>query len=170
MSPEVDEAALKLAALARHDSAGAAALSLARAKAAVPDRPGAVVIGCDQILVCGRTWYDKPADRQAARAQLQALRGRTHRLETAVVAVRDGAEIFHHVATPLLTMRAFSDRFLDTYLAEEGDAVLGSVGAYRLEGLGIHLFDAIDGDHSAILGLPLLPLLGFLRGCGIIPV
>jgi septum formation protein len=143
-------------------------LALARAKAAVADLPGAVVVGCDQILVSGETWFDKPADMAAARAQLQALRGRTHTLETACVAVRDGAEMFHHVATPRLTMRAFSDSFLDGYLAAEGGAVLGSVGAYRLEGRGIQLFDTIEGDYSAILGLPLLPFLGFLRGCGMI--
>ena len=150
--------------------AGDAALALARAKAAVPDCPGDIVIGCDQILVCGQTWYDKPADIIAARAQLQALRGQTHTLETAFVAVQDGHEIFHHLAAPRLTMRAFSDGFLDAYLAAEGDAILGSVGAYRLEGLGIQLFDTIAGDHSAILGLPLLPLLGFLRGIGMMAV
>jgi septum formation protein len=161
---------MKRVARLRQAAAGEAALALARAKAAVPDCPGAIVIGCDQILVCGQTWYDKPADMAAARAQLMALRGQTHTLETACVAMRNGAEIFHDVATPRLTMRAFSDGFLDAYLAAEGEAVLGSVGAYRLEGPGIQLFEQMEGDHSAILGLPLLPLLGFLRSCGIIAV
>jgi len=96
------------------------------------------------------------------------LRGRTHDLPTACVVWRDGAELFAHVAAPKLTMRRFSDAFLDDYVAAEGADLLGSVGAYRLEGIGIHLFEAIEGEHSAILGLPMLPLLGFLRACGII--
>ncbi len=130
--------------------------------------PGAMVIGCDQLLTCGTDWYDKPADLPSARRHLQALRGRTHTLETACIVMRDGDEIFTHLARPRLTMRAFSDVFLDVYLATEGDAILGSVGAYRLEGLGFHLFDTIEGEHSSILGLPMLPLLGFLRAQGMI--
>jgi septum formation protein len=127
------------------------------------------VIGCDQILVCDNVWYDKPADLAAARRQLLALRGRPHVLETATVVLRDGVEIWRHLASPKLTIRDFSEAFLDIYLAAEGERVLGSVGAYRLEGPGIQLFEAIEGDHIAILGLPLLPLLGFLRGCDMIP-
>jgi len=143
-------------------------MELARRKAGDVYHPGATVVGCDQLLVCGADWFDKPSGLPAARRQLQALRGQTHTLETACVVFRDGREIFSHIARPRLTMRAFSDAFLDAYLAVEGEAVLGSVGAYRLEGLGIQLFDRIEGDHSAILGLPMLPLLGFLRANGMI--
>jgi septum formation protein len=89
-------------------------------------------------------------------------------LVTAIVVLRDGVRIWHHVAHPRLVMRGFSDAFLDAYLAAEGEAVLGSVGAYRLEGLGAHLFDRIDGEHAAILGLPMLALLGFLRQHGVV--
>ncbi len=159
---------MKQSARARNAGAGDTALDLARRKAGTVYHPGAVVIGCDQLLVCGADWYDKPPDLPAARRQLQALRGRTHMLETACVAICDGREIFSHIVRPRLTMRAFSDAFLDAYLAAEGEAILGCVGGYRLEGLGIHLFDTIEGDHSAILGLPMLPLLGFLRASGMI--
>jgi len=165
----VDEDAVKREARVLGGSAEATALRLARLKAQAVGREGALVIGCDQILVCGGQWFDKPVSVEAAAVQLRALRGRSHMLATAMVALRGGAEVWHHVATPRLTMRGFSDAFLARYLAAEGAAVLGSVGAYRLEGLGVHLFDAMEGEHSAILGLPLLPLLGFLRGLGMLP-
>jgi len=164
----IDEADVKRAALAQQATAADTALLLARRKAEAVDQPGAVVIGCDQILVCNDLWYDKPPDLPAARRQLRSLRGQAHTLQTACVARRDDTELFSHVAAPRLFMRAFSDRFLDSYLAEEGEAILGSVGAYRLEGPGIQLFDRIEGDHTAILGLPMLPLLGFLRALGMI--
>jgi septum formation protein len=125
-----------------------------------------VVIGADQMLVCEGRWFDKPADMATARDQLLALRGRPHELVTAMVCWRHGERIWQHLAKPRLTMREFSEEFLDAYLAVEGEAVLGSVGAYRLEALGVQLFSAVDGEHSAILGLPLVPLLGFLRGHG----
>jgi septum formation protein len=167
---DIDEAALKRAAQADAAPAETAALRLAHAKAAhvAASEPDALVIGADQILVCNGTWFDKPPDLAAARAQLQTLRGRTHVLATAVVCHQGGARRWHHVALPRLTMRAFSDAFLDTYLALEGDHVLGSVGAYRLEGPGVHLFEAVEGDHAAILGLPLLPLFAFLRRIGVL--
>jgi septum formation protein len=98
---------------------------------------------------------------------LQALRGRSHTLVTAVLCQQGDQRLWHHVARPKLTMRNFSDAFLVDYLQAEGMALTGSVGAYRLEGLGIHLFDRIDGEHSAILGLPLLALLGFMRQLGL---
>jgi septum formation protein len=171
----VDEAALKEACQAEGIPAEDAAIILAEAKAERIARrvPDALVIGGDQLLVCrmedGRErWFDKPADMAAARAQLQALRGKTHRLVTATVAWRNGARIWQDVTSPRLTMRAFSDVFLDAYLAAEGDALLASVGGYRLEALGVHLFSRVEGEHSAILGLPLLPLLGFLRGNGVL--
>ncbi len=161
----VDEAAAKAAARADCASAGEAALLLAGLKAASVARrqPEALVIGCDQILVCRDTWFDKPANLAAARTQLLALRGAEHVLETAIVCHRHGHEIWRHLARPRLVMRDFSEVFLDAYLAAEGEAVLSSVGAYRLEGPGAMLFERVDGEHAAILGLPLLALLGFLR-------
>jgi septum formation protein len=105
---------------------------------------------------------------QQAREHLRRLRGRRHTLVTAVVCQRGQTPLWHHVAAPLLTMRDFSDAFLDAYLAAEGKALLASVGAYRLEGLGVHLFDRIEGEHAAILGLPLLALCGFLRQHGVL--
>ena len=175
MPAAVDEAALKEACQAEAIPPEDAAIILAEAKAErVAHRvPDALVIGCDQLLVCrmedGKDrWFDKPADMTAARAQLQALRSKTHRLVTATVAWRNGARIWQDVTSPRLTMRAFSDAFLDTYLAAEGDALFASVGGYRVEALGIHLFSRIEGEHSAILGLPMLPLLGFLRGHGVL--
>jgi septum formation protein len=164
----VDEAGLKLAARAENASADETALLLAEMKARRLNAPDALVIGADQLLVCGDRWFDKPKDEAEARAHLKALRGRTHTLVTAVVCVRDGARIWHHLAHPRLTMRDFSDDVLEAYLATEGDRVLASVGAYRVEGPGIQLFEAIEGEHSAILGLPLLPLLGFLRQHGVL--
>ena len=167
VATDLDEAAVKREARRRDAGAEDTALRLACLKAQRVDRPDAVVLGCDQILVCDGTWYDKPANLTAARNQLLALRGRTHTLATAVVAIRGGAEIWRHVATPSLTMRAFSEACLDWYLAAEGEALLSSVGAYRLEGMGVQLFEAVAGEHSAILGLPMLPVLGFLRRCGV---
>lgn len=166
----VDEAAIKQAAQAEGIAAADAAVMLAEAKAERIARrdPEALVIGCDQLLVCEGRWFDKPPDLAAARAQLQALRGRRHELVTAVVCHRRGARIWQHVATPRLVMRDFSDAFLDAYLEEEGERVTASVGAYRLEGPGVHLFGSVQGEHAAILGIPLLPLLGFLRQHGVL--
>jgi septum formation protein len=167
---ELDEGFLKQACRAQGRGAAECALALAEAKARqVAGRCGrAVVIGADQLLVCGEVWFDKPADLGQARTQLQALRGRTHELVAAVCAVQDGSRIWHAVRRPQLTMRQFTNAFLDDYiLAEEAD-ILGSVGAYRLEGRGIQLFEHIEGDYFAILGLPLLELLGFLRTKGMI--
>jgi septum formation protein len=167
----VDEDEIKAAF--RHDGADAetcaAALAEAKAERTSLRRSGALVIGADQILVCNDVWFDKPPDRDHARAQLQALRGRTHELVTAVCVTRNGSVVWRHVDRPRLTMRPFSDAFLDSYLAAAGDAVLTSVGAYQLEGLGAQLFSRVEGDFFSILGLPLLPLLDFLRGNGAIP-
>jgi septum formation protein len=166
----VDEAAIKEAAQAEGISPDEAALILADAKAEHVARsaPDALVIGADQLLVCDGAWFDKPPDMAAARTHLQRLRGRRHELVTALVCHRGGQRIWQHVAKPRMTMRDFSDAFLEAYLAAEGDALLSSVGAYRLEGHGAQLFDAIEGDQPAILGLPLLPLLGFLRQHGVL--
>lgn len=162
----IDEGAVKQACRAEGADAGETALTLAAMKARRIRDAEPLVIGADQILICGETWFDKPADLDAARAQLVALRGQTHRLVTAVVCMRGGQEVWRHVTEPRLRMRGFSDAFLEDYLATEGDAILACVGAYRLEGLGVHLFDDIQGEHSATLGLPLVPLLGFLRQHG----
>lgn len=161
----VDEAEIKATAQAEGIPPADAALMLSDAKAERIARrdPEALVIGCDQILVCEGRWFDKPADLAAARTQLLALRGRMHELVTAVVCHRHGRRVWQHVAVPHMTMRDFSDAFLDAYIAAEGAALTHSVGAYRFEGPGVQLFARIQGDHPAILGLPLLPLLSFLR-------
>jgi septum formation protein len=166
----VDEAAIKQSAIASGTSAHDAALLLAEFKALRVARrdPEALVIGCDQLLVCEGRWFDKPPDIAAARAHLAALRGRAHTLVTAVLCQRGEQRLWHHVAQPRLTMRDFSDAFMEAYLAAEGQALTTTVGAYRLEGLGVHLFDKVEGEHASILGLPLLPLLGFLRQHGVL--
>jgi septum formation protein len=130
--------------------------------------PEALTMGADQILVCEGRWFRKPDGIEAARAQLLALRGRLHVLETAVVCCIQGQTVWRHAARPRLVMRDFSDAFLDAYLEAEGGRVSETVGAYRVEGLGIHLFDRIEGEQAAILGLPLLPLLAFLRQYGVV--
>lgn len=167
-APGVDEESVKEAARAEGLSPEDAALLLAELKARrISERvPGAVVIGADQILVCGGRWFDKPASREAAAAQLAALSDRRHSLVTAVLCMRGGLVLWRHVATPELVMRPLGEATIDAYLAAAGEAVLASVGAYQVEGLGVRLFSAIEGEHAAILGLPLLPLLGFLRQHG----
>ncbi|WP_188259798.1 Maf family protein [Azospirillum tabaci] len=166
----VDEEEIKLAARAEGAPVEDVAEALAELKAQRVTRkhPGALVIGADQMLECEGRWFDKPADRDAARVQLQDLRGKTHRLVSCAVVIRDGERLWHHVDRARLAMRPFSDVFLDSYLNAAGDDVLGSVGAYHLEGLGAQLFHRVDGDFFTILGLPLLPLLGFLRVHGVI--
>jgi septum formation protein len=166
----IDEEAVKRAARAEAADVAETAVKLAdlKARRVARTEPDALVIGCDQMLECDGAWFDKPPDRAAARLQLQALRGRRHTLVTSVLCRRDGQRVWQHVARPRLTMRPFSDAFLDAYLDAEGAHVTQSVGAYRLEGLGVHLFDRIEGEHAAILGLPLLPLLGFLRQAGVL--
>ncbi len=164
----VHEGAVKDAARAEGGDAEDVALVLAALKAGRVRAPGIVVIGADQVLVCGDRWFDKPVDMADARSHLVTLRGRTHELVTAVVCVRDGQVLWQHVARPTLAMRDFGDAFLDAYLAREGEKLLASVGAYRFEGPGMHLFDQVVGEHAAILGLPMLPLLAFLRTCGVL--
>ena len=141
----------------------ALALAEAKARAVAVRRPEALVIGADQILPCAGKWFDKPGGIEEVRTQLQSLRGRTHELVTAACVVEDRARVWHTLSSAELSMRRFSDVFLDWYLTAEGPAVLGSVGAYRLEGRGIQLFDKIRGDYFAILGLPLLEVADFLR-------
>jgi len=166
----VDEAAIKQGARAEGLSAEDTAMLLASLKAERIARryPDALVIGGDQILVCGDAWFDKPPDLATARTQLQALRGRSHTLVTAVLVQLGGRRVWQHIARPHLGMRDFSDAFLDSYLEREGEVLTTTVGAYRVEGPGLQLFDRIDGEHAAIVGLPLLPLLGFLRQHGVL--
>jgi septum formation protein len=170
-APAVDEDAVKASLKAEGADAGTVAEALAELKArrVSARRRDALVVGADQVLQCEGQLYDKPATVAAARAQLQALRGRAHELLSAVVVVRADERLWHHTARARLVMRPFSDSFLDAYLARAGDDVCGSVGAYRLEGPAVQMFESIEGDYFAILGLPLLPLLDFLRLQGVIP-
>jgi septum formation protein len=158
----------KVEASAPLDNPSAVAALLARAKAlrVAADVPGRLVVGADPSLAVGNRRFDKPANRAAAREQLQTLAGRTHELHAAVAVARDESVLFEHVAVARLTMRALSDPVLDCYLETAGANVTASVGAYQLEALGVHLFERIEGDHFTILGLPLLPLLAYLRAEG----
>jgi septum formation protein len=144
---------------------------LARAKAEHISRqhPEAMVIGSDQILALDDEIFEKPADMAGARNHLIKLRGRTHQLHCGVVLAQGGDAVWSHVDTASLTMRDFTPGFLDLYLERAGKIVCESVGAYQLEGLGIQLFERIEGDYFTILGLPLLPLLGALRERKVIP-
>ncbi|MGE5535996.1 MAG: Maf family protein [Acidobacteriota bacterium] len=146
-------------------SAAKAATLLARAKALAVSAslPGRLVLGADQTLSIGAQRFDKPADREDARNQLRALRGRTHELHSAIAVARDGTVLFEHRDAAKLTMRNFDDDFLENYLEFAREAALLSVGGYQVESAGIQLFERIEGDHFTILGLPLLPLLEFLR-------
>ena len=164
----IDEAEIKSGFRHAGRDAAGCAMALAEAKAArvAPRHPGALVLGADQLLVCGDDWLDKPGDRAAARRQLQSLRGRRHELVTALALRRDDAVLWRRIERPALLMRDFSDAFLEAYLAAAGDEVLSAVGAYQLEARGIQFFARIEGDYFSILGLPLLPLLDFLRGAG----
>ena len=166
----IDEGEIKQGLRAENAEAGDAATVLAELKArrVAAKFPDALIIGADQILVCEGEWFDKPVDIDDARAHLRALRGKTHGLATSAVVLRGGERIWHHIETPKLTMRSFSDAFIDDYLAREGDDALQSVGAYRLEGIGAQLFTRVEGDFFTILGLPLLPLIGFLREHGVV--
>jgi septum formation protein len=141
------------------------AAHLARAKALAVSvmRPGHHIVGADQTLALGDRLFNKPNERTQASEQLLALAGQTHELHSAVAVVRDGAILFEDVAVARMTMRSLSRADIDAYLDQAGDAVTSSVGAYQLEGLGVHLFERIEGDHFTILGLPLLPLLAFFR-------
>ena len=169
MPSGVDEAAIK-SGFSGPPAALATALAKAKAGAIATRHPDALVIGSDQLLVCGGDIYDKPRDLAEAAQHLQALSGRTHELVTAVCLVQAGETAWLHVARVTLSMRSLSDAFLQQYLTAEGDALLHCVGAYRLEGLGAQLFTSIEGDYFTVLGLPLLALLGALRARGVLLV
>jgi septum formation protein len=163
---DIDERAVERRAL--RAGAGEIATLLAREKARTiaAGLSGRLVLGADQTLALDERRFFKPGNRSVAREQIEALRGRTHALHTAVTLVRDGTVLFEHCEVARLTMRAFSDEFLDAYLDEIGPAVTASVGGYQLEGAGIQLFERIEGDYFVVLGLPLLALLQFLRRAG----
>ena len=161
----IDESKVKDEQRYRGSSSEETALALAVAKARHMStrQPGAFVIGADQILECEGEWFSKPANRQEASQTLKKLRDRTHNLVSAVAVTRDETCLWHSVDTARLTMRPFTDDFLQRYLDETDDEILGSVGAYRIEGMGVQLFSHIEGDHFTVLGMPFLPLLEFLR-------
>lgn len=161
--PPIDERAVEAAAGKPEAAQAARLLARAKAGAVAAAMPGRVVLGADQTLALGEERFGKPKERADAANQLRRLRGKTHALHSALSLVRDGNVLFDYVDTAQLTMRDFSDRFLDDYLDMAGDSAMSSVGGYALEGVGIHLFERVEGDYFTILGLPLLPLLAFLR-------
>jgi len=163
---DIDERAVEASAGPSGARQTALMLAQAKARAAGSRWPGRIVVGADQTLALGQRRFDKPPDRNSARDQLRTLAGRSHELHSAVAVVRNESVMFSHVETARLTMRAVSDRFIDTYLDAAGSQALASVGAYQLEKIGVHLFEKIEGDHFTILGLPLLALLAFLRQDG----
>ena len=160
---DIDERAIEAASGSAEPGEVAALLAREKALAVAAKMPGRLVVGADQTLAVGNTRFSKPADRDAARVQLKMLRGRSHELHSAVALASAGTISFQAISVASLTMREFSDRFLDAYLDAADTAVTQSVGGYQLEGIGIHLFEKVEGDHFTILGLPLLPLLAFLR-------
>lgn len=164
----IDEGAVKQAMLAEGAPLRDIADKLAELKALrlSARHPGRLVLGADQVLVSGGRLFDKPADLAEALSHLRVLRGASHQLLSAAVVALDGAPVWRHVGAARLTMRPFTDAFLDDYLARIGDLALTSVGCYHLEGLGAQLFSRVEGDYFTILGLPLLELLGFLRARG----
>jgi septum formation protein len=170
VAAQIDERAIEapLAASARPPAEIAAALAEAKALSVVASRAGALVIGADQVLSAdGRAWH-KPSSIGEARDQLIALSGRTHELHSAIAVAREGTIGWRHSETVRLTVRPLTAGFIDDYLSRVGREALRSVGSYQIEGPGIQLFERIAGDYFAILGLPLLPLLAYLRNAGAI--
>lgn len=173
----IDEAAVRAAATAEAIPVGDVAVMLAEMKAAAAvqnlalesDHPPAYVLGCDQILSCDEVIYSKPHDRAAAKAQLLALSGKTHQLFSAAVLFRHDARIWHHLSIANITLRRLDEGFIDVYLDRLGAAAFVSPASYQIEGLGAQLLSKIDGCHYAILGLPLLELLGIMREHGMVP-
>jgi len=163
---DLDERALERGASL---APGTVAQFLSREKAAAVSRarPGRLVLAADQVASLGAQRFSKPADRAMARAQLSMLSGRSHELHSAITFAQDETVLFEHVEVARLTMRPLSEAFLDAYLDAAGSAVTASVGAYQVEGLGIQLFEHIEGDYFTVLGLPLISALDFLRrrGC-----
>lgn len=163
IKPDVDEAAVKARSTALSMQELASELAMQKSVAVSSRHDGVIVIGADQTLDLDGSGLDKPPNLQAARQQLLQLRGRTHHLHSAICCSRNGKPVWQHVGSAMLSIRHFSDAELAQYLGSAGDKVLHSVGAYQIEGPAIQLFDHIEGDYFTILGLPLLPLLNFLR-------
>jgi septum formation protein len=163
VTADVDERGIQAASKLSNPREIALLLAREKANAVSVHRPGSHVIGADQTLALGDRLFNKPAGRAQALAQLHDLSGNTHELNSAVAVAHDGRIVFEDVSVARMTMRPMSEAELSAYLDAAGDAVTTSVGAYQLEGLGIHLFERIEGDHFTVLGLPLLPLLAFLR-------
>jgi septum formation protein len=164
VAPNVDEESFRNALRAENVSVRDQAMQLAELKAVrVSQSRAGLVIGGDQMLALGNEAFDKPRDLAEARSHLARLSGRSHTLETAIVVCEEGRPVWRHLARPKLTMRPLSPEFIDTYVNACGDSLLSTVGAYQLEGLGAQLFSQIEGDYFSILGLPLLPLLDYLR-------
>ncbi len=170
MAPNIDEAAFRDSMRAAQLPVREQAMQLAELKAMrVSAKQPGLVIGGDQMLALGDEAFDKPADMAGAKAHLRRLSGKSHTLETAIVVCEDGAPVWRHLARPRLTMRPLSEDFIDAYTARCGESLLSTVGAYQLEGLGAQLFTRIEGDYFSILGLPLLPLLDYLRIRKVLP-
>lgn len=167
---DIDERVVQDKSGLKHPGEIAALLAGEKAKFISLKHPGRYVVGADQTLALGKRLFSKPADLAAAQEQIAALAGQTHELHSAVSVSQDGAPLFSHVSVARMTMRSLTQREIAAYVEEAGDAVTSSVGAYQLERTGIHLFERIEGDHFTILGLPLLPLLGFLRSRNLLAV
>jgi septum formation protein len=165
---ELDELAIQLASALSAPGEIAALLARDKALFVSEKHRGRYVVGADQTLILGAQLFNKPAGRAQAAAQLRALAGQSHELHSAVAVVRNEEVLFEHVSIARMTMRPLDDNTISAYLDAAGAAVTTSVGAYQLEGLGVHLFERIEGDHFTILGLPLLPLLKFLRSQGLL--
>ena len=170
VAPRVDEATIRDALVAEgaHPRDIADALAEMKARKVAEKNPGALVLGCDQVLALDRETFAKPETPDQARDQLLRLRGRSHKLLSAIVAYENAESVWRHVAEARLTMLNFSDTYLDDYLSRNWDSIRHSVGGYKVEEEGIRLFSAISGDHFTILGLPLLPLLAWLGTRGMI--
>jgi len=164
----VDEAELHAKFVALPAETLALELARAKARSLSTNHPEAIVIGADQTLQCAGVIFHKAQSLEGAKSKLKQLRGRAHQLHSAVACVQRGEVVYENVATATLTMRNFSDAFLDRYLKSAKDEALSAVGCYFYEGQGIQLFQKIEGDYHTILGLPLLPLLAFLRQSTII--
>jgi septum formation protein len=167
---DIDERTMQDASKLSNPREIALLLAREKAKAVSAQYAGRTVIGADQTLALGDRLFTKPSGRSQAMAQLRDLAGRSHELHAAIAVARDGDILFEDVSVARMTMRPLSDGEISAYLDEAGEAVTSSVGAYQLEGLGVHLFERIEGDHFTILGLPLLPLLAFLRSEQLIAV
>jgi septum formation protein len=160
---DVDERAIQQSSGLSAPGDIASLLACEKARSVSIRRPMQYVVGADQTLALGERIFNKPAGRAQAADQLRDLAGHRHELHAAVAVARDGKLLFEHVSIARMAMRPLRDADIENYLGAAGDAVTSSVGAYQLERLGIHLFERIEGDHSTILGLPLLPLFAFLR-------